>query len=211
MRNRLAIRYSVEGDLRFISHHDSLRLFERAMIRADFPLRYSEGFNQRPKLSIALPRPVGVASRDELLVITLTEPTEPSTALSRLSPHMPQGLVLLDAEPVEDSDRRLPCEATYTMPMTDDACETVLARARSFLASDSQIVERHAADSRNPAKKVDIRPYIRSIDVSGGMLRWTQIVTGTGTSRVGEILDLLGLPSCLHLHRLTRESVKYEP
>ena len=210
MRNRLAIRYSVEGDLRFISHHDSLRLFERALLRADLPLRYSEGFNQRPRISIALPRPVGVASRDELLVIALVEPVDPSTVVTRLTPQMPQGLALLDAEPVDDDDRRLPCEATYSLSIDRDAAGRLAEKAGDIRASPTLVVEGAVPGKGSQCKSVDIRPYLQLIEVKGDTLRWTQTVTGTGTARVGEVLDALGLPSGEHLHRLTREGVKYE-
>lgn len=210
MRNRLAIRFSVEGDLRFISHHDSLRLFERALLRADMPLRYSEGFNQRPKISLVLPRPVGVASRDELLVIALTEPVEPATAITRLSPQMPQGLTLLDAEPVEDADRRLPCEVSYSLPIETELREQIAARAAEIMALSTLLVERPIPGKQGAFKSVDIRAYIRSIEPGAQEVRWTQTVTGTGTARVGEVLDALGLESRTRLHHLTRVSMKCE-
>ncbi|GAF87148.1 unnamed protein product, partial [marine sediment metagenome] len=62
-RERWVFGYDVDGDLRFISHHDMLRLFARSLARAALPVRFSEGFNPHPRLSIPLPRPVGVASQ----------------------------------------------------------------------------------------------------------------------------------------------------
>ena len=215
LRNRLAIRYAVEADLRFISHHDSLRLFERALVRAGLPLRYSEGFNPRPRLSIALPRPVGVASSDELLVIEVTEPLEMSVVMEQLSPQMPPGLALLSAEPLADSDRRLPCEASYSLPVEPAVQATVARRISEILAADQLPVDRilhSGADKSGVAasKSIDIRPYILSIELTDGCVRWRQLVTGTGTVRVTELLDVLGIPGRENLHRVRREQVCYQ-
>ncbi len=65
----LAVRFKVEGSLRFLSHAETLRLLQRACVRAGLALRYSEGFNPHPKFSLPLPRPVGVESEDELLCL----------------------------------------------------------------------------------------------------------------------------------------------
>ena len=112
---RLAIRYAVEGDLRFISHHDTLRLFERALARAGIPVRYSEGFNPRPRFSVVVPRPVGVASRDELMVLEVTADLAADEALRRLQSQMPEGLTLLSAETLAPGARRVPCEVWYRL------------------------------------------------------------------------------------------------
>ena len=69
MDERWVFTFSVTGDLRFISHRDTLRLLQRAVARADLPVRFSEGYNPHPRIAIPLPRPVGVASDDEAVVI----------------------------------------------------------------------------------------------------------------------------------------------
>lgn len=76
----LAVRFKVEGSLRFLSHAETLRLFQRACVRAGLALRYSEGFNPHPKLSLPLPRSVGVESDDELLCLWVER--EPPADLS---------------------------------------------------------------------------------------------------------------------------------
>ena len=143
-------------------------------------------------------------------MIALVEPVDPSTVVTRLTPQMPQGLALLDAEPVDDDDRRLPCEATYSLSIDRDAAGRLAEKAGDILASPTLVVERAVPGKGSQCKSVDIRPYLQLIEVKGDTLRWTQTVTGTGTARVGEVLDALGLPSGEHLHRLTREGVKYE-
>ena len=88
----MAIRFVIEGDLRFISHHDTMRLFERALSRAQLPVRFSKGFNPGPRLSLPLPRSVGIASGVELLAVELDDAIEPAVVLGTLSEQMPAGL-----------------------------------------------------------------------------------------------------------------------
>ena len=210
LRNRVAIRYAVTGDIRFISHHDTLRLFERALARAEIPVRFSEGFNPRPRMTIALPRSVGVASSDELLVLELASPMTSNEVLLRLAKQMPEGLSIVAADALADGDRRLPCEARYELSIDPNDADRLARRASDLLAQPSLTVTR-IVPKETTRKVVDIRPYIVAIDVADGRVCWTQSITPTGTARPDETLDALGLPSRDHLHRLLRQRVRYEP
>ena len=208
MRNRLAIKYAVQGDLRFISHQDTLRLFIRALARARVPVRHSEGFNPRPRVSIVLPRPLGVASICELLVLELTVDESPVEVLSRLAKSMPDGIELLEAERLAEQDRRLPTEVQYALQLEPQACRDAAAAASEFMAKQSVVVER-TNPARPAPKKVDIRKFMVSIEVEDGVLLWTQAIAPEGTVRVGELLDCLGLPSGDLLHRVLRKAISY--
>jgi radical SAM-linked protein len=59
---RLRIRYAKRGRLRFTSHRDFSRAFERAVARARIPVAYSSGFNPHPRISYAGAAPTGAAS-----------------------------------------------------------------------------------------------------------------------------------------------------
>jgi len=209
LRNRLALRFGVEGDLRFISHHDSVRLFERALARAGLPVRYSAGFNPRPRMTIVLPRTVGVASEDELLVVELTEPISPEAFLAGLSGQLPRGIVLHGAEPLADGERRIPVEAVYTLPVAPDEAAELARRAAELLAADRVEINRPIPKART-TRTVDLRPYLLGIAVEGDRLRWTQSIRSTGTARPEEVLTALGL-DVGRLHRLKRERVGYQP
>lgn len=63
--NRIRFRYARGKELRFLSHLDMLRLFQRAMRRAGLPLAYTLGFSPRPRLSLAAPLPVGATASRE--------------------------------------------------------------------------------------------------------------------------------------------------
>lgn len=207
MRDRVAIRHDVAGDLRFISHHDTLRLWERALARAAIPVKFSEGFNPRPRMSLVLPRSVGIASSDELLVIELGEPIDLEEMRARLGEQMPAGMAITRIERVEAGDRRLPIAAEYEVNIDAGADVALAARATAILTATTVFVDR--ATPGMAVRHIDVRPYITAITVEPERLRWTQSITATGTVRPNEMLELLGLAVDDHLHRLRRSAVTY--
>ncbi len=160
-------------------------------------------------MSIVLPRPVGVASRDELLVVELTGEMDSREALSRLSQHMPIGLMLLSADFLIAGEKRVPIRATYSLSLDPQHREAVTQKASTLLAAESLPVERTIPKSAS-RRSVDIRPYLVAIESTPEGVRWTQVVSQSGTARVGEVLEVLGLPSRENLYRVCREHVSYE-
>jgi radical SAM-linked protein len=94
---KLRLRYAKRGPLRFTSHRDVARAFERALRRAKVPMAYSQGFNPHPKISWIGAAPTGVASEAEYVEIQLVEPREPTELVSTLDAAMPPGLDVLEA------------------------------------------------------------------------------------------------------------------
>jgi radical SAM-linked protein len=94
---KLRLRYAKRGRLRFTSHRDIARAFERALRRAHVPMAYSQGFNPHPKISWIGAAPTGVASEAEYVEIQLVEATEPAALVATLDAAMPPGLDLLEA------------------------------------------------------------------------------------------------------------------
>ena len=69
---RLRIKFRRGAEVKYISHLDIMRLWQRALNRAGIALAYSEGFHPHPKISLAVPLAVGVTSEAELMDIILT-------------------------------------------------------------------------------------------------------------------------------------------
>lgn len=203
MRPRLAIRYAIEGDLRFISHQDTLRLFQRATARAGIPIRYSEGFNPRPRISIAMPRPVGVASRDELLIIELTSDEEPEAISDRLSAQLPEGIRINGVSRLNAQDRCRPVEVEYGVCLEGRNTADVQRGAEALMAGASHVVDREGSRGGR-GKKLDIRPFLLRAAVVNDELIWCQSVSLDGTARIGEVLDGVGLPSREWTHLVVR-------
>ena len=99
-RQRLRLTFAKGEPIKYISHLDLMRTWERALRRAQVPLAYSEGFNPRPKISIAAPLPVGFTGRGEVMDIVLSRRTSPYSFVKRLKPHLPPGLEILSVEEV---------------------------------------------------------------------------------------------------------------
>ncbi|MBD9734378.1 DUF2344 domain-containing protein [Streptomyces sp. H28] len=94
---RIRLRYTKRGRLRFTSHRDFQRAFERALRRAEVPMAYSAGFTPHPKVSYANAAPTGTGSEAEFLEIALTEPREPERLRALLDDSMPTGLDIVEA------------------------------------------------------------------------------------------------------------------
>ncbi|WP_327297620.1 MULTISPECIES: TIGR03936 family radical SAM-associated protein [unclassified Streptomyces] len=94
---RIRLRYTKRGRLRFTSHRDFQRAFERALRRAEVPMAYSAGFTPHPKVSYANAAPTGTGSEAEFLEIALTEARDPGTLRKLLDESLPDGLDITDA------------------------------------------------------------------------------------------------------------------
>ncbi|MFE2676235.1 TIGR03936 family radical SAM-associated protein, partial [Streptomyces hygroscopicus] len=94
---RIRLRYTKRGRLRFTSHRDFQRAFERALRRAEVPMAYSAGFTPHPKVSYANAAPTGTGSEAEYLEIQLTEARDPETLRVLLDASLPVGLDITDA------------------------------------------------------------------------------------------------------------------
>ena len=93
---RLRIRYAKRGRLRFTSHRDFSRAFERAIFRARVPMAYSSGFNPHPRISYAGAAPTGSASEAEYLEIGLAEVVDPAHVHAELDEALPDGLDVVE-------------------------------------------------------------------------------------------------------------------
>jgi len=93
---RLRIRYAKRGRLRFTSHRDFSRAFERAVFRARIPMAYSSGFNPHPRISYAGAAPTGAASEAEYLEIGLAQVVDPTDVRRELEEALPDGLDVLE-------------------------------------------------------------------------------------------------------------------
>jgi len=212
-----AIRFRIAGTMRFLSHAETARVFQRAFARAALPVRYSEGFNPHPRMSLPLPRPVGVEAQEELLVArwragggAVENRAEREAAVQRaLIEQLPEGMEVLTVDLVAAGAAFHPQSAEYVLPLKVEEGANLEERLRGeivrVMESDRCVVERASGEGR-AARPVDVRPFLVSIRLEGGTgsatrdSAWgslTLIVQhrtgGAGSIRVEEILQLLGL------------------
>ncbi|MEE9370604.1 MAG: TIGR03936 family radical SAM-associated protein, partial [Sedimentisphaerales bacterium] len=101
----MLIKFKVRDNLRFLSHAETVKVFQRACIRAGIKIQYSQGFNPRPKLYLPLPRSVGVETDDDLLClrVNLSGPrtvSDESQIKAGLAKQLPDGVELLSVTTV---------------------------------------------------------------------------------------------------------------
>jgi radical SAM-linked protein len=94
---RVRLRYAKRGPLRFTSHRDFARAFERAIHRARVPIAYSQGFTPHPKVSYASAAPTGVASEAEYLEIGLRERVDIDGLAAAIDAALSPGLDVVEA------------------------------------------------------------------------------------------------------------------
>ena len=91
IRQKVEIGFAKSGLARFISHHDLMRLWQRAARRARLPLRWTEGFNPRPRIVFPDAIELGMESDCEVVEIELTDWLRPSEIERKLAEAMPEG------------------------------------------------------------------------------------------------------------------------
>ena len=98
----LVVRYAKRGKMRFASHRDLARVFERGVRRAGLPIAYSAGFTPHPRISYAGGAPTGVASEAEYLSLALTSRQAAAQVRERLNATLPDGIDVIDV--MDDAD-----------------------------------------------------------------------------------------------------------
>lgn len=197
------------GRLRFLSHHDLMRVLERAIRRSGVPVEYSEGFNPRPRISYHTALAVGIESNDEPVDIELGVWKPPLEVQRAIADQLPEGLSLVACEPVrigsQDKIDTTSYEITFNplagrngpgegeSPQARAVAPPLQADIDRLLASREAFVTRVNPKSK---RRINIRPYIadiRFLDTTRLLL--VLRVTPEGTARPEEVLSLLGLPS----------------
>ena len=94
---RIRVRFGRKEEVKFISHLDIVRFWERALIRAAMPLAHSQGFTPHPRISVAAPLAVGVTSEAELMDVWLNYWMPPQSFMMEVRSQLPQGFEILEA------------------------------------------------------------------------------------------------------------------
>ena len=98
----LRVKFTKESYLKYISHLDLMRLFNRTFRRADIPIKYTEGFNPQPKFSIANPLALGIESISEYMDIELEEEMPVEDFIEKMNKELPKQIRILEGKYIED-------------------------------------------------------------------------------------------------------------
>jgi len=191
--------------LRFLSHAETMRLFRRACVRAGVKVAYSQGYNPHQRMSLVLPKSVGVESDDEMLCLWLAE-GETGIDKEALRGELPDGIEIISVETTQAKNIPEPISARYVMKVRTN--DVIRQHACDILAGDKIIVNRRTGED-SKTKLVDIRPFVESIEVEREQVAVDCKISAAGTIRVDEILDLLQLKTTDLTGPVRRVNVRY--
>lgn len=190
-RQRVLLTFSVKGDIRFISHHDMMRVLERAVRRAGLPVASSQGFNPRPRIAILQARGVGVSSEAECVEIDFDDWLGPEAVRQCLNSQLPTGLEVLRVALTNPRKHARVTRMTYRVDFIGGipfGPEDV----RRLLDGPEILVERQR---KGKTKNVDLRPVVGQVRLTDGSLVVEFAVADQGSARPEEILQVLGMTS----------------
>jgi len=190
------MKFKVFANARFLSHAETLKIFRRACARAGLDVAYTSGYNPRARISLPLPKSVGLACEDETCCLQLNCPQrmlDAENLKDKLNDQMPDGIELLSAEPALRRVSFQKGTAIYEFPVNQQHCgEQFKYRASQLLANDSLELQR-TSDTKAKAKTVDVRCFLESVEVQGARVIISVGFSPKGSIKVDEILGLLGL------------------
>ncbi len=166
---RYLLKFSKENNLKYISHLDLLRLFQRAFKRAKIQLRYSQGYNPHAKIAFCQPLSLGYESVGEYMEFETTDSREGGFYLERLAACMPVGIRLLAcSEMSETSKTSLAAVITHASYVTrfyggKQAGELMSRRLAEYIRQESIICEK--LNKKKKVVEIDIRPLILSFSL----------------------------------------------
>ena len=212
---RVRIKFTREEAVKYISHLDVMRLWQRTFVRAGVDLAYSEGFNPHPKMSLAAPLALGVTSEAELMDITLNRWTSPPAFRAAVEGQLPEGvrirevLAVAPTLPSLQSQVRL---AEYRVTVaTEQTVEEVQAAIDALLAKETLPWE-HRRDTG--LRKYDLRALINDLwpgERRGGAQEIGMLLRcdSQGSGRPEQVAAALGYeeyPLAIHRTRLILEA-----
>ena len=158
---RLRIRFSRGEEIKFISHLDIMRLWLRALLRAEIPLAYTEGFNPHPRISLAAPLAVGVTSQAELMDIFCSKWVSPHFFTNAVSQQLPPGIEILQVYSVAPTIPSLQSQvgyAEYEVKLEMEKDKPEVEAALASLLSVEQLPWHHERDTGT--RNYDLRALI---------------------------------------------------
>lgn len=202
---RLRVKFTRGDELKYITHLDLMRFWERALRRADIPIAYSEGFSPHPQIALAAPLPVGVTSEAELMDVFLEEVMTLNEFIRRVTPQLPPSVRILRAEEAGLTLPALQAEvraAEYEVEV-EHGCDDLPRRIDDFMRSERVMWEQKRDDE---VRRYDLRSLVHDIELRGthdGVARLKMLLRSdsSGSGRPEQVAAALGLPAPTRIHR----------
>ena len=201
---RHRITFATEKTIAFVSVLELTTIWERSLRRARIPLRYSQGFNPRPKMNFAAPLPVGCGSMADLLDIWLEKTFDPGEISIALKNRTPVNLQVINITPVNTTEPTLAERlesAEYIVWLEGLDRQELTDKIEQLLATDSVLRPRRGRKYRG--KTYDLRPLILDLSITSDTQHswikiWMHLKARPGaTGRPDEVLKAMELADCL--------------
>ncbi len=200
---RLKITFAKTEAMRYTSHLDMQRTWERTLRRAQLPLAYSQGFNPHPKINLGAALPLGFTSQDEMIEVWLEEQVPLGEIESTLTPALPPGLQIRN---IEETELRYPklqtlIQSTKYSVLLSQPIPDLGDRIVDLLSQSNIIRQRRV---KKKIREYDLRPLILDLDYDGDDKLHMHLSALPGaTGRPDEVLKALDIdPLTAHIHRL---------
>ena len=187
---KMRVRFAKRGKVRFLSHRDLARVWERALRRSGVRVAYSEGFSPRPRLSFGLALSTGYESLGEYLDIDLADDLDPEELLAVVNRSLPVGMeaqAAIRIPPGTDSLQQAVASSSWEIEITEVDPTRVDEAVAAALAADALpiTVERKGSET-----ELDARPAILALTADGPTL-FAELATHPRSLRPAELLRAL--------------------
>jgi radical SAM-linked protein len=204
--NRLRIRFKRGEEIKFISHLDLIRVWQRAFRRAGVELAYTEGFNPHPRLSLAAPLALGVTGQAELMDVYTVNAVSSQVFSSVVSPELPEGLEIVQVLGIPLESAALQAQvrfAEYEVKAAAEDPEKLKVDIEKMLAAET-IPWQHQRDTG--VKCYDLRKLIDNLWIIAQEQDTATIgmrlrCDSEGAGRPEQVARALGLDSPLSIDR----------
>jgi radical SAM-linked protein len=208
---RLRIRFGRGEEIKYISHLDLMRLWQRALARADIPLAYSEGFNPHPRMSLAAPLALGVTSEAELMDIFLARWSSPHAFTAAITQQMPRGIEIRQvfniAPTMPSLQSQVSC-AEYNVGLETGRTQDEIEKLINALLDKETIPWQHQRDTG--ARHYDLRTLIDDVWLADWRSGYCHIMMNLhcdskGSGRPEQVAAALGFekyPDTIHRTKL---------
>jgi len=204
---RLRIRFRRGEEIKFISHLDIMRLWQRALHRAQIPLAYTEGFSPHPRLSLAAPLAVGVTSQAELMDVFCSQWVSPHFFTNAVSQQLPAGIEILQVysvAPTMPSLQSQLSQAEYEVETETEQDQTGVEAALASLLATEQLPWHHERDTGT--RNYDLRALIDDLWLIDWRQGYSQIgmrlrCDSGGSGRPEQVAAALGFSHPTSIHR----------
>ena len=163
-RHLLEMDYAKKGPAGYFGHLEFINIFTRAMIRADIPLVYSQGFHPMPKIAFPDPLPVGVESEKETLVVTVSEIVDIEAVKTKLNAQLPEGITIKACRLSSARKQKKSTEgqkSIYRIQSGDNVFDT--ENVEHFLRQEHFFFEKQNKDG--VIRKIDLKDIVSNLIV----------------------------------------------